>query len=170
MQSLQKRKGFTLIELLVVIFILGVLASLISNTFFTSLKKGRDARRKADLEQIQKGLEIYYEDNRAYPTQAPDPGFLFGNEFSKVIGTKTKIYMKKVPNDPINGLDYKYVYDSTEDAFKLYACMENNQQILPYDAALSPAGGFTCSTECFARDGQTQITCIWGLSSPNTIP
>jgi len=62
------KKGFTLIELLVVIIVLGVLAALISGNFFTSLKKGRDAKRKADLEQIQRALEMYYEDKKAYPT------------------------------------------------------------------------------------------------------
>ncbi|PIP15252.1 hypothetical protein COX47_00635, partial [Candidatus Roizmanbacteria bacterium CG23_combo_of_CG06-09_8_20_14_all_35_49] len=56
------RKAFTLIELLLVIIILGVLATLIIGNFFTSLKKGRDARRKGDLEQIQRALEMYYED------------------------------------------------------------------------------------------------------------
>jgi len=61
------KKGFTLIELLLVIIILGFLTSLIAGNFFTSLKKGRDARRKGDLEQIQRALEMYYEDNRAYP-------------------------------------------------------------------------------------------------------
>ena len=49
------KKGFTLIELLIVIMILGVLAALITGNFFTSLKKGRDAKRKADLRASSTG-------------------------------------------------------------------------------------------------------------------
>ena len=73
------RKAFTLIELLIVIIILGVLAALITGNFFTSLKKGRDAKRKADLEQVSRALEMYYEDKKAYPdsltfgSSLPDP-------------------------------------------------------------------------------------------------
>lgn len=163
---MKNKKGFTLIELLVVIMILGVLSSLIIGNFFTSLKKGRDARRKADLEQIQRALEMYYEDKRAYPTQAPGNGFIFNGEFSE----DGKTYMKKVPNDPIIGKNYKYVYDSENNGYKLYACMENTQQILPYSSALTPEGGFSCPINCFAEDGQTVITCIWGISSSNVRP
>ncbi len=160
------KKGFTLIELLIVIVILGVIASLITGNFITSLKKGRDARRKGDLEQIQRALEMYYEDKRAYPTQAIGSGFVFSSEFLD----SGKTYMKKVPNDPVSGKDYKYVYDAVNDGYKLYACLENNQQILPYSSALAPAGGFACTTDCFAQDGSTAIDCIWGISSSNVSP
>jgi len=155
------KKSFTLIELLIVIFILGILSSLIIGNFITSLKKGRDARRKGDLEQIQRALEMYYEDKRTYPSS-----FSFGSEFSD----SGKIYMKKVPNDPISGKSYKYVYDSVNNGYKLYACLENNQQILPYPTALTPEGEFNCSTNCLAEDRVTSITCIWGVSSSNVSP
>lgn len=160
------KKAFTLIELLVVIMILGILAALISGNFFTSLKKGRDARRKGDLEQIQRALEMYYEDKRAYPTTAPGSGFVFGGDFS----VSGKVYMKKVPNDPVSGKNYEYDYDSVNGAYKLYTCLENTQQVLPYSVALSPGGGLSCNTNCFAQDGTTSITCIWGISSPNVNP
>ena len=109
---------------------------------------------------------MYYEDKRAYPTQAAGNGFVFNSEFSD----SGKIYMKKVPNDPVSGKDYKYVYDSTNDGYKLYACLENTQQVLPYSSVLTPEGGFTCLTNCFAQDGATPISCIWGISSPNISP
>lgn len=162
----KSNQGFTLIELLVVIVILGALSSLILGNFFTSLKKGRDARRKGDLEQIQRALEMYYEDKRLYPTQSPGSGFIFNGEFTD----SGNVYMKKVPNDPTPGRDYKYVYDSTNNAYKIYTCLENSQQILPYDTALNPGGGYTCNTSCFAEDGKTQINCIWGVASSNSTP
>ena len=158
------KKGFTLIELLLVIIILGFLTSLIAGNFFTSLKKGRDARRKGDLEQIQRALEMYYEDNRAYPTQAAGAGFVFGGDFS----SSGKTYMKKVPNDPVAGKNYKYETDSNGSYYKLYACLENDQQVLPY---LSTPTSFSCNKQCLRPD-KTPTTegCIWGISSSNTSP
>ncbi len=155
------KKGFTLIELLVVIIILGVLAALIIGNFFTSLKKGRDARRKADLEQIQKALELYYEDKRAYPTQAPDPGFVFDAQFAD----SGKVYMNRVPTDPLGTI---YFYEAPADGsyYKLYACLENDQQMLPY---LSSPARFTCNKNCKDKDNNT-VSCIWGISSTNINP
>lgn len=155
------KKSFTLIELLIVMIVLGFLVSLISANFFTSLKKGRDARRKSDLDQIKTALELYYEDFRAYPTASLDnKGFIFGEEFSY----NDKIYMKKVPNDPITGKNYYYQSDG--NYFKLYACLENDQQKLQYQ---SNPDNFTCGINCKDRLNNT-IPCIFGISSPNVSP
>lgn len=156
--------AFTLIELLVVIVILGLLAALISGNFFTSLKKGRDARRKADLGQVQRALELYYEDKRAFPTQAPGSGFVFNGEFSDQ--STGKVYMKKVSSDPTGQFSYKYESDSDGSLYKLYACLENTQQILPY---LSNPTSFSCTTTC-KDQSNNNVICVWGVSSPNTIP
>ncbi len=155
------KKSFTLIELLIVMILLGFLVTIISANFFTSLKKGRDARRKSDLEQIKTALELYYEDNRTYPTQIPDnKGFNFGSEFI----VNEKIYMKNVPNDPVPGKNYRYESDGTY--FKLYTCLENNQQILQYQSTPS---NFSCNVFCKDRLNNT-IPCIFGISSPNINP
>ncbi|KKP49563.1 MAG: hypothetical protein UR42_C0033G0004 [Candidatus Roizmanbacteria bacterium GW2011_GWA2_33_33] len=120
------RKGFTLIELLIVIIILGVMASLITGNFFTSLKKGRDTKRSG------------------------------------------KVYMQKVPNDPTSGKDYEYV--STGSDYKLYACMENNLQILPY-SNLSGTPTISCSTTCSNNEvPPVSKTCYWGVSSSDISP
>ena len=116
---LQTTEGFTFIELMLVIVILGILAALISGNFITSLKKGRDARRKGDLEQTQRALELYYEDNRAYPSTITFDDSLCQ---SSPCGS-SKIYMQKLPVDP-SGYDYEYESDGTY--YRMYSCLENN--------------------------------------------
>ncbi len=55
-------QGFTLVELLVVISIIAIL-SIIGITLFSGVQKNaRDARRKADIQSIQKALEAHYND------------------------------------------------------------------------------------------------------------
>ncbi len=156
-----KEKGFTLIELLIIMIIMGVLASLIAGNFVTSLKKGKDARRKTDLEQIQRALEMYYEDKKTYPLTA---GVVFGSQL--VDAVSGKIYMVKVPNDPVSGKTYQYVYNDTAKAYKLFACLENTQQVLPYE---SSDYTISCSTQC-KNGGGSDVACIWGIASSNYNP
>ncbi len=160
------KKGFTLIELLLVIVILGILAALISGNFITSLKKGRDAKRKGDLEQTQRALEMYYEDKKAYPVTA---GLTFGSKFceNNPCGASDKVYMQKVPNDPVSGKNYEYLSISGID-YKLFACLENSQQILPYEST----GYSYTSTNCGNCKNQAgaDVLCVLGVSSTNISP
>ncbi len=154
------KKGFTLIELLIVIIILGVLAALITGNFITSLEKGRDAQRKSDLESLQRALELYYEDNSAYPTS----NFLATGTLSN----GTKVYMERTPSDPSQGQSYLYQFAADGSSYQLYACLENDQQILPYTSVNVP-GNFTCNTQCFDKSNN-KVKCVWGISSGNTTP
>lgn len=61
------KKGFTLIELLVVIAIIGLLSSIVMASLNGARKKARDARRIADIKQLQIALEMYYSDKGHYP-------------------------------------------------------------------------------------------------------
>lgn len=80
-----KKKGFTLIELLVVVAIIGLLATLSIVALNTARAKARDARRVADVKQIQTALELYYNDQGNYPTN---------------IASLTPTYMGTVPYQP----------------------------------------------------------------------
>lgn len=63
-----KRNAFTLVELLVVIAIIGLLSSVAVVATKSSSSKSRDTKRKADLVQISKALELYYANNGLYPS------------------------------------------------------------------------------------------------------
>lgn len=103
---MKKQKGFTLIELLVVISIISFLASAALVTLNSSRIKARDARRKADLKTITKALELYFDDNGAYP---PSPcGYDCWGYYSSTnsnwdtFQTYLTPYLSKLPKDPLN--------------------------------------------------------------------
>jgi general secretion pathway protein G len=70
MFATKKNSGFTLIELLVVIAIIGILSTLAVVALNSARQKSRDAKRVADVKQIQTALELYFADQSLYPTQA----------------------------------------------------------------------------------------------------
>ena len=63
----QNQSGFTLMEVLVVIAIIGTLASVVLTTFTTVRKKARDARRIADIRQINSAIQIYLNEKSHAP-------------------------------------------------------------------------------------------------------
>jgi len=143
-------QGLTLIELLVVMVIMGILATIGYGQYRTSQIKARDAQRKGDLDNVAKALEMYYNDNEAYP---PDDGSgniqvdteskAWGSEFS----TDEVIYMKTLPSDPND--DYQYCYASDGTQYKLYSVLENSRDS-DYDA-----DGFSCGGNSYYRYGVT---------------
>lgn len=120
--------GFTLIELIVVIAILGILATIGLTSFQTSQMKSRDARRKSDLEQVQRALEAYMNDYGNYPAANAGgiDGFLWGGEMKDA---KDTLYMKQLPKDPRGNPEYCYltVAATPYTYYKLYAKLENSE-------------------------------------------
>ena len=147
------RSGFTLIELLIVMAILGLLATVGLASFRSSQIKGRDAQRKNDLGQLQRGLEAYYNDKGQYPDpdDLPGPGSPWQDE-SVEGGT---LYMKEIPTDPI-GFTYEYESDGTY--YKIFAHLENEN-----DKDLVPETGCDAvrDVDCGAS------SCNYGVSSAN---
>lgn len=61
------KRGFTLVEVLTVILIIGILTTITTYTYNSSLTRSRDSQRQTDLKSIQNTLEQFYLDNRTYP-------------------------------------------------------------------------------------------------------
>ncbi|MFA5359952.1 MAG: prepilin-type N-terminal cleavage/methylation domain-containing protein [Patescibacteria group bacterium] len=142
--SLPSKRGFTLIEILVVIAIIGLLASFSVVAFSSALKKGRDAKRKSDINQVGKFLSLscYVPDAGAGKY---DLATLF--EEIKIKNPQISTFIKSVPKDPSVGTNSQtyYLYEVTTDGKKcaLYANLENaNEQItLPNLTLPTPGGG-----------------------------
>jgi general secretion pathway protein G len=117
-------KGFTLMELLIVIAIIGILVTLSGMTYTKVQEQSRDARRKADLELIKSGIEIYKADCNAYPGSLTVNTALVGS------GTPTgcsasNTYINLVPADP-KPTTRNYVYRTVGSGFEICASLEES--------------------------------------------
>jgi prepilin-type N-terminal cleavage/methylation domain-containing protein len=107
MEKIFSQKGFTLVEMLIVVAIIAILASV----FLVGLQGFRgtayDSRRLSDLQKVQSYLELYYNQNRAYPEAAT-----WADLGTKLNGAN--IGVTTIPNDPLGGAGinhYYYMYD-----------------------------------------------------------
>ncbi|MBU2263540.1 type II secretion system GspH family protein [Patescibacteria group bacterium] len=103
LKNKKNKKGFTLIELLVVIAIIGILASVVLASLNTARKKSRDARRIADVKQVQLALELYFDGNGGKYPGGDETGTVVGS-----YGTLAPTYIATLPSDPLSGRAYQY--------------------------------------------------------------
>lgn len=156
--------GFTLIELLVVISIIGLLASVVLVSLNSARQKSRNAKRLADVNQIAKGLEIFYNQASAYPTgtvyvcgTAGCGGAVMGSGVlsAQINGQTTNLtptYMSSIPASPtpadgtcsatgFQGNPYYYEVNSSGSSYTLTFCL--GQATGSYQAGvkfLTPSG------------------------------
>ena len=125
------KKGFTLIEILIVVSIIAILITFLVPNFMGIRTRARDARRKSDLSQIQKALELYRSDQN--PPGYPGDGFMTGlcNACWSQITSPSctgNIYMRKLVCDPQTQNVYDYTLDAGDSfLYSLTACLENTQ-------------------------------------------
>jgi len=154
LEEKKKQKGFTLIELIVVMAILGLLATVGLGSFRSAQIKGRDAQRKHDLGQLQRGLEAYYNDKGEYPLTGELPALGSWQDVLPGGGTGT-LYMKEIPTDPTA---YKYFYESDKTSYKIFAHLENEKDKDILDC--------TSVTDEKCNESGT-VGCNYGVSSAN---
>lgn len=114
------KKGFTLIELLVVIAIIGILSSIVLASLNTARQKSRDARRVADLKQLQLAMQLYYDANSSYPTTT---------------AALAPTYIATIPKDPIGAVAYPYDQVTSGSSYHIGANLEDgSNQALQSDS------------------------------------
>jgi len=129
------RKGFSLIEILVVVAIIGVLSGIGITSYQAAIISSRDARRKADLENIRGALELYRSNNNTYPATL-DTSCTGGASISDVTNT----YLDPLPIDPGCANRY-YLYSSTGADYTLGAAIESSSAT----ASCGSCGETTCN-------------------------
>lgn len=96
--------GFTLIEMLVVVAIVGMLSSTIMAGVGRARMKARDSKRISDMDQIRKGLDLYFSQSTGYPDVT---AWNSGNV------TCSGNQILRVPRDPGGMANYQYVVDTS---------------------------------------------------------
>jgi prepilin-type N-terminal cleavage/methylation domain-containing protein len=116
--------GFTLVELLIVIAIMGVMTTVSVVSFQAQARKGRDARRQAELKQYQAALEVYANSNLN----------LYVAGSGSASGFCGTLGMSNCPNDPLNSGTNTYTYCASADRtiYKLYTALEMPTTPLTY--------------------------------------
>lgn len=115
------KNSFTLIEILVVATIIGLLATGAAVSYSSLSKNSRDAKRKADLEQIKAALEMYRSNNNQY---SPYTGNCTNYT---ALTTGSPKYIGSMPTDPKSNYFY-YCNISTND-YTLGAYLETGGSI-----------------------------------------
>lgn len=148
--KLLSKKGFTLIELLVVIAIIGILATIIVASFTSAQRRGRDAKRKADLDAIKKALTLLRSDSTG------GAWYLATSQYPASLGTN---YIRVVPTDPSTSTNYTYTGTGACSgtwavgtaggcpSYQVSTTLENTAD--PDDAASAARCGLTGATDTY---------------------
>lgn len=164
-----RSSGFTLIELLVVISIISLLASIVFASLNSARSKARDARRKADLNQLRTALAFYYDSNNAYPATgsvwfSSEPQCCgVSNNGGNWIPGLTPTYMSALPRDPRGGPGVPQPTCGPWISAYLYLSDTVNYTLLSHCA---PEGAWTSSDGFY---DPTRPTWAWRACSSQTL-
>ena len=168
MNETKKRKfssGVTLTELIVVVGIIAFLALMAMLYLRSQLFKGKDARRKGDLHEIQIAVEEYEKDNNCYPL----PNIVICNP-----GTGLKPYVSKIPCDP--DTDASYYYDHEDSLcpswYRIYTTLGNikDDDVMGNIGPLGDYNFYLSSTNAPTPDVYVEYSDSYGCFSGVCLP
>lgn len=120
--------GFTLVEIMVVIVIIGLLTTVVVINVLPSQDRAMVEKARADIQLLEKALEMYRMDNLSYPSiedglealVTPPEGL------SRPARYRQDGYVRRLPDDPW-GNPYQYVYPGEHSAFDVYSLGADGQ-------------------------------------------
>lgn len=131
------KRGFTLVEVLTVVAIIGILVTITTYMYNSSLIRSRDYQRVTDLQLVKNGLEQYYLENRHYPPITNNPHGLFmarwqlekiGGPGCPTYGDKeflAPIYVTTIPQDPVYKLNVRDQCNDTNFGQYIYTAVSD---------------------------------------------
>lgn len=135
MKNIKKlTKWFTLVELIIVITILAILATIAFVSFQNYTKDARDSNRLANINAIEKWLNLYQIKAWSYPmpesyitiTSSGSPiwyQWVFWENSSRATN------FSKTPLDPLDNINYTYNVNTNLDAYQITWFFENSSNI-----------------------------------------
>lgn len=165
-------KGFTFIELLVALSIVGILVTILMVGAGSTRKSARVAQRVSDMKQVQSALDLYYTNNRSYPStgnawrgicSSYNGGGSYTANNGLVIPGLVPEYIVAIPtdpqSDPVSDLNcYMYRSDGKDYAFIVHLVTELSNG--------SPGASYAKYPELFDT---IRPTWAWKISSPGGV-
>ncbi len=146
------KKGFTLIELLVVIAIIGLLSTIAVVALNSARTKSRDAKRVADVKQIQTALELAFSETNGYPAVATST--VLGVTGAKVLCNNSNVavfqdtvtgctttFMPLIPLAPTPPTGNSYTYTGTASTYEIKFTLEGAVGSLAAGVVLATPSG-----------------------------
>lgn len=134
--------GFTLLEVLVAATIIAVLAAIAVTSYTSINKRGRDAKRKSDLEQIRSALEMYRADNGYYPSTGSG-GWVDASGALGLSALLVPTYMPVIPSDSNSLQFYQYQATSVSGGQYYGYCLSANLEAEDPQDTCTPYTGYT---------------------------
>lgn len=119
-KKIKNNQGFTLLELMIVVGIMIILAATSIVIFNPGEKQReqRDALRVSAISQIASALELYYSENKKYPSS-----------LDEISSLNVKVSVVDPSQD--SSCNYYYIPDSTYTYYELYAIKESANFSVP---------------------------------------
>lgn len=151
------QSGLSMIEILIVTAVIGVLVIAALSILPQQINKGRDGRRKSDLQKIKIAFEDYFNDNDCYP----DPDIL-----NNCGSADLAPYLSSIPCDPRT--DSKYLYAPEQVAcphhYRVFANLETDTDPVIVDLGCHTISGCGAYTFFAAELGAAAMEYDYGVS------
>ena len=121
-QKKPQKQNSTIFNILFLVVILAILSGLTVYSLNLLKVRSRDAARINDLSSLKSAIDQNFKMRKQYPTGD------YNN--LKSLG----IYIRELPQDPLNSGDYKYKYISTGTTFVLFAKIEQKNAYAAKDS------------------------------------